>query len=164
MGAIRGKRGPRHRHDDLRGLRAPEGASEKVRLRAGSDRRGGEAVARSAVSEGLEEGSSSPLGATPSPDGVNFSVFSRHATGVQLLLFNGVDDAKAERVVRLDPSINRTYHYWHVFVPDVRPGQLYAYRVEGPFDPSCGLRFDPTKVLLRSEERRVGKECERLCR
>ena len=100
------------------------------------------------MSGGLENGSSSPLGATPSPDGVNFSVFSRHATGVQLLLFNGVDDAKAERVVRLDPSINRTYHYWHVFVPDVRPGQLYAYRVEGPFDPSNGMRFDATKVLL----------------
>ena len=100
------------------------------------------------MSGGLEEGSSSPLGATPSPDGVNFSVFSRHATGVQLLLFNGVDDAKAERVLRLDPSINRTYHYWHVFVPDVRPGQLYAYRVEGPFDPSNGMRFDATKVLL----------------
>ena len=100
------------------------------------------------MSGGLEEGSSSPLGATPSPDGVNFSVFSRHATGVQLLLFNGVDDAKAESVVRLDPSINRTYHYWHVFVPDVRPGQLYAYRVEGPFDPSNGMRFDATKVLL----------------
>jgi len=100
------------------------------------------------VSDGLEEGSSSPLGATPSPNGVNFSVFSRHATGVELLLFDEIDDAKAARVIRLDPSVNRTYHYWHVFVPDVRPGQLYAYRVEGPFDPSCGLRFDPTKVLL----------------
>jgi isoamylase len=101
------------------------------------------------VSDGLEEGgSSSPLGATPSPNGVNFSVFSRHATGVQLLLFNGVDDAKAARVVRLDPAVNRTYYYWHVFLPDVRPGQLYAYRVEGPFDPANGLRFDPAKVLL----------------
>ena len=97
---------------------------------------------------GLEEGSSSPLGATPSPNGVNFSVFSRHATGVQLLLFEGVDDTKAARVVRLDPAANRTYHYWHAFLPDVRPGQLYAYRVEGPFDPSSGMRFDPTKVLL----------------
>jgi len=100
------------------------------------------------VSDGLEEGSSSPLGATPSRDGVNFSVYSRHATGVQLLLFNGVDDAHAARVVRLDPAVNRTYHYWHVFVPDVRPGQLYAYRVEGPFDPSNGMRFDATKALL----------------
>jgi len=100
------------------------------------------------VSEGSEKGGSSPLGATPSPDGVNFSVFSRHATGVELLLFDGVDDTKAASVVRLDPSANRTYHYWHVFVPNVRPGQLYGYRVEGPFDPSSGMRFDPTKVLL----------------
>jgi len=100
------------------------------------------------VSDGLEEGSSSPPGATPSPGGVNFSLFSRHATGVQLLLFDGVDDARAARRIRLDPAVNRTYYYWHVFVPDVRPGQLYAYRVEGPSDPSSGQRFDPSKVLL----------------
>jgi glycogen operon protein len=60
------------------------------------------------VSAGPENGSSSPLGATPSPGGVNFSVFSRHATGVELLLFDGVDDLKAARVVRLDPAANRT--------------------------------------------------------
>jgi isoamylase len=100
------------------------------------------------VSVGSERGGSSPLGATPSPDGVNFSVFSRHATGVELLLFDGVDDTKATSVVRLDPAANRTYYYWHVFVPNVRPGQLYGYRVEGPFDPSSGMRFDPAKVLL----------------
>ena len=80
----------------------------------------------------LENGSSSPLGATPSTRGVNFSVFSKHAMGVQLLLFDSVDDAEAAHVVRLDPSANRTYHYWHVFVPGVRPGQLYGYRVDGP--------------------------------
>ena len=100
------------------------------------------------MSDGLEVGRSSPLGATPSPNGVNFSVFSRNATGVELLLFDGAEDTKAARVVRLDPAANRTYYYWHVFVPDVRPGQLYAYRVEGLFDPSNGMRFDPTKVLL----------------
>jgi isoamylase len=100
------------------------------------------------VSDGSEKGDSSPLGATPSADGVNFSVFSRHATGVELLLFDGVDATKAASVVRLDPSANRTYYYWHVFVPNVRPGQLYGYRVEGPFDPSSGMRFDPAKVLL----------------
>jgi isoamylase len=100
------------------------------------------------VSDGETRGRSSPLGATPSPDGVNFSVFSRHATGVELLLFDRVDDASAARVVRLDPSANRTYHYWHAFVPDVKPGQLYGYRVEGPFDPPGGMRFDPAKVLL----------------
>jgi isoamylase len=51
-------------------------------------------------------------------------------------------------VVRLDPSVNRTYYYWHVFVPNVQPGQLYGYRVEGPFEPSSGMRFDPAKLLL----------------
>jgi isoamylase len=100
------------------------------------------------VSDGFEEGSSSPLGATLSPNGVNFSVFSRHATGIQLLLFDRVDDAQPARTVRLDPSTNRTYHYWHVFVPNVQSGQLYGYQVEGPFDPSSGMRFDPDKVLL----------------
>jgi isoamylase len=107
------------------------------------------------MSDGLAQGSSSPLGATPSGNGVNFSVFSKHATAVQLLLFDGVNDTKAARVVRLDPSANRTYHYWHVFVPNVRPGQQYAYRVEGPFDPSRGMRFDPTKVLLDPYSRGV---------
>src|SRR5262249_23800201 len=52
------------------------------------------------------------------------------------------------QVIRLDPSANRTYHYWYTFVPSVRSGQLYGYRVEGPSDPARGLRFDPTKVLL----------------
>ena len=70
------------------------------------------------------------------PGGVNFSVFSRHATGVELLLFDGVDDAKPASVMRLDPTANRTYYYWHAFVPNAGAGQLYGYRVEGPFDPS----------------------------
>ena len=91
---------------------------------------------------------SAPLGATWSHDGVNFSLFSRHATGVELLLFEGVDDTRPSRVIRLDPGANRTYFYWHVFVPGLRPGQLYGYRVDGPFDPGAGMRFDRTKVLL----------------
>lgn len=52
------------------------------------------------------------------------------------------------REVRLDPAVDRTYYYWHVFVPGIRPGQLDAYRVEGPCDPSTGMRVDPTKLLL----------------
>ena len=100
------------------------------------------------MSLGSEKGAPSPLGATPLPDGVNFSVFSRHATGLELLLFDRVDDTKPARVLRLDPSGNRTYYYWHAFVPHLRPGQLYAYRVDGPFDPAHGMRFDPAKVLL----------------
>jgi isoamylase len=100
------------------------------------------------VIDGLPKSSSSPLGAWPSTEGVNFSVFSKHATGVQLLLFDGVDDSRPARIVRLDPSADRTYHYWHAFVPDVKSGQIYGYRVEGPFDPSSGMLFDPTKLLL----------------
>ena len=93
-------------------------------------------------------GQSSPLGAAVSDGGVNFSLYSRDATGVELLLFDREDDARPARVISLDPFLNRTYHYWHVFVPGVQSGQLYGYRVHGPFDPSQGLRFDPTKVLL----------------
>jgi glycogen operon protein len=88
------------------------------------------------------------LGAMPTVHGVNFSVFSRHATGVELLLFDRVDDARPARAIRLDPTINRTYHYWHTLVREVRPGQIYGYRVEGPCDPTRGLRFDPAKILL----------------
>jgi glycogen operon protein len=93
-------------------------------------------------------GGSSPLGATVVDGGVNFSLFSRTATGVELLFFDREDDARPSRVVRIDPATDRTYHYWHAFVPGVRPGQLYGYRVAGPSAPARGLRFDPAKVLL----------------
>jgi glycogen operon protein len=93
-------------------------------------------------------GRSSPLGATVVDRGANFSLFSRTASGVELLFFDREDDAAPSRTVRLDPAMNRTYHYWHVFVPGVRPGQIYGCRVEGPSDPARGLRFDPAKVLL----------------
>ena len=95
-----------------------------------------------------KEGRSSPLGATLSREGANFSVYSKHATGMDLLLFDNVHDARPARVIRIDPSTNRTYHYWHVFVPGVKAGQFYGYRVEGPFDPANGMRFDPAKILI----------------
>jgi isoamylase len=93
-------------------------------------------------------GQSFPLGATVVPGGVNFSVFSRNASGVDLLLFDREDDARPGRVISIDPGTNRAYYYWHVFVPGLEPGQLYGYRAQGPSDPAKGLRFDPTKVLL----------------
>ena len=96
----------------------------------------------------IREGRSCPLGACLYPEGANFSVYSKHATAVELLLFDGVDDARPARVIRIDPSTNRTYHYWHVFVPGVKTGQIYGYRVDGPYDPPSGMRFDPAKVLL----------------
>jgi isoamylase len=93
-------------------------------------------------------GRSSPLGATCVDGGVNFSLFSRTASGVELLVFDREDDAKPARSIRIDPVTNRTYRYWHVFVPGVKPGQIYGYRVEGISAPERGLRFDSTKVLL----------------
>src|SRR5213593_3656511 len=93
-------------------------------------------------------GRSSPLGAAVLPHGVNFSLFSRSASGVNLLFFDREDDVRPSRVIPIDPAANRAYHYWHVFVPGVQPGQLYAYRVQGLYDPAKGLRFDPAKVLV----------------
>jgi len=93
-------------------------------------------------------GRSDPLGATFVPAGVNFSLFSRGASSVELLLFDRDDDRQPARVIAMDPAANRTYHYWHVLVPGVKMGQIYGYRVHGPFDPGAGLRFDPSKLLL----------------
>jgi glycogen operon protein len=92
-------------------------------------------------------GRSSPLGATTLAGGANFSLYTRSATGVELLLFDR-EDAAPSRVIRIDPATSRTYHYWHTFVPGVRPGQLYAYRVDGPSAAERGLRFDFKKALL----------------
>ena len=100
------------------------------------------------MAQETKEGRSSPLGATLSLEGANFSVYSKHATGIELLLFNRVDDARPARVISIDPATNRTYHYWHIFVPGVKAGQIYGYRVKGGFDPASGMRFDPAKVLL----------------
>jgi isoamylase len=93
-------------------------------------------------------GQSAPLGSKICRGGVNFSLFSREASGVDLLLFDREDDPRPARVIRIDPTMNRTYHYWHVFVPNVQPGQIYGYRVYGPRDPRNGLRFDDDKILL----------------
>src|SRR5687768_8225784 len=105
--------------------------------------------ARGRLSHGaLSPGSSSPLGSTMVAGGANFCVYSRHATAMELLLFDREGDQTPARTIAIDPVTNRTYHYWHVFVPGVKPGQLYAYRARGPFNPAAGLRFDRSKVLL----------------
>ncbi|MCD4747775.1 MAG: glycogen debranching protein GlgX [Thermoanaerobaculales bacterium] len=93
-------------------------------------------------------GRSSPLGASPSERGVNFSVYSRTATGMQLLLFNTAEDSSPSQVFELDPQRNRTFHYWHLEVPGLVPGQVYGWRTQGPEDPEKGFRFDPQKLLL----------------
>lgn len=96
----------------------------------------------------MRQGESFPLGAWVQRGGTNFSVFSKSATLIELLLFDRVDDAEPATVIKLDPGKNRTYHYWHVCLPGIRTGQIYAYRAHGPFDPARGFRFDPQKVLL----------------
>jgi glycogen operon protein len=96
-----------------------------------------------------------PLGATPSSDGVNFSLFSQHATSVQLLLFGNFSDPIPQQVINLHPVLNKTFHYWHVFVEGVRPGQVYAYRLDGPFDLSQGFRYNKNKVLIDPYSRGV---------
>jgi isoamylase len=93
-------------------------------------------------------GQSAPLGSTICEGGVNFSLYSREASRVELLLFDREGDAQPARVISLDPVMNRTYHYWHVFLPSIEPGQIYGYRVHGPLDPKNGLRFDDQKILL----------------
>src|SRR3974390_2097618 len=96
----------------------------------------------------LEKGLPHPLGASPGPGGVNFSLFSANATGVELLLFAAHDAAAPFQVIQLDPSVNKSFHFWHVFVCGLEAGAHYAYRVDGPFDPASGQRFNKNKVLI----------------
>jgi len=93
-------------------------------------------------------GQTSPLGSTVVANGVNFSLYSRDASKIELLLFDHQEDQRPARVISFDAATNRTYHYWHAFVPQLRAGQIYGYRVHGRFDAEQGMRFDPTKVLL----------------
>ncbi len=88
-----------------------------------------------------------PLGAMPMGEGVNFSAWARHASRVELVFFDAPGEGPS-RVFPLDEAVHRTYHYWHAFVPGARAGQLYGWRVHGPFDPRRGHRFDGEKVLL----------------
>lgn len=94
------------------------------------------------------DGQAAPLGATVFPDGVNFSLFSRGATAVDLLLFDRASDAHPARLISLEDPANRSDDYWHVFVPGLGPGQVYGYRVHGAFEPGTGARFDPSKLLV----------------
>lgn len=76
-----------------------------------------------------------PMGTHESEDGVNFAFFSRHASHVRLELFDRAVDATPARIIDLDSSRNRTGDVWHVWIAGIRPGQLYGYRVDGPYQP-----------------------------
>ena len=86
-----------------------------------------------------------PLGATWDAGGVNFALFAEHATAVALCFYDERDPGKETRQIRIE---QRTDQVWHVYVPGVRPGTLYAFRVNGPYEPRQGHRFNPAKALL----------------
>ncbi len=89
-----------------------------------------------------------PWGPHPHGDGVNFALFSRNATRVRLEFYQNPDDASASKVIDLDPARHRTGDVWHVWVRGIASGQLYAYRIDGPYQPQEGQRFNVNKLLL----------------
>src|SRR5439155_7211047 len=90
-------------------------------------------------------GSPYPQGATWDGEGVNFSIFSENAEAVDLCLFEQPDDPFESHRIQMR---ERTDLIWHCYLPDVRPGQLYGYRVHGPYEPAEGHRFNPNKLLI----------------
>jgi isoamylase len=90
-------------------------------------------------------GAPHPLGATWTAEGVNFAIYSENCTGVDLCLFEGADSEHEAVRVRMTEC---TDSVWHLFLPDIRPGQLYGYRVYGPYEPQNGNRFNASKVLV----------------
>ncbi|MGV3762784.1 glycogen debranching protein GlgX [Parapedobacter sp.] len=86
-----------------------------------------------------------PLGATWDGKGVNFSIYAEHAVEVRLCLFDGEAPDAAETVITI---AERTHQVWHGYVPGLVPGQCYGYRMDGPFEPSVGQRYNPNKLLL----------------
>ncbi|HEX7459034.1 MAG TPA: alpha-amylase family glycosyl hydrolase, partial [Acidimicrobiales bacterium] len=90
-------------------------------------------------------GAPHPLGATWDGEGVNFALFSEHATAVELSIFEHADDGVPMEIVTMPIATDRV---WHCYLPDARPGCLYGYRVDGPWDPSQGHRFNRAKLLI----------------
>ena len=86
-----------------------------------------------------------PLGATWDGEGVNFAIFSENATAVELCLFDHPAHSEETHRIRVEEC---TDYVWHVYLPEVRPGQHYGYRVHGPYEPEAGHRFNPAKLLL----------------
>lgn len=93
----------------------------------------------------LRPGSPYPLGATWDGSGVNFSLFSENATKVELCLFDGPDGTHERQRIVLPEY---TDHVWHGYLSGIRLGQLYGYRVYGPYEPDAGHRFNPAKLLI----------------
>jgi glycogen operon protein len=103
----------------------------------------------------IRSGEPLPLGAHREGDGVNFALFSRHATGVRLDIFDASEDAQPVRCVLLDATRNKTGDIWHVWVAGIQPGQFYGFRVSGPYAPEQGHRFNPNKLLSDPHARAI---------
>jgi glycogen operon protein len=88
---------------------------------------------------------------------VNFAIFSEHGTKVELCLYDSIEDKRESRRVVLP---EHTDMVWHGYLPDVEPGQLYGYRVHGPYDPGKGHRFNPNKVLLDPYAKAIGRDVQ----
>jgi len=100
-------------------------------------------------------GSPYPLGATWDGAGVNFAVFSEHATKIELCLFDSADAKKESECI---PLPERTYQVWHGYFPELRPGQLYGLRVHGPYEPKSGHRFNSHKLVLDPYAKAIGRD------
>ena len=96
----------------------------------------------------IQSGRPMPLGATLTPSGANFAVCSRHATAITLELFSAPEEEEPTNSYRLDPRTNKSGDIWHIFVSDVSHGQLYGFRVDGPYAPREGHRFNRNKLLM----------------
>ena len=102
----------------------------------------------------IRPGQPYPLGATWDGIGVNFAIFSEHATKVEICLFDSPDAKKESLAFALPEHTDRV---WHGYLPNLRPGQLYGYRVYGPYDPAQGHRFNPAKVILDPYAKAIGR-------
>ena len=98
--------------------------------------------------QSIRSGVPFPLGAHLRGNGVNFAIFSRHATGVRLDLFDHPEDAMPARSIILNPARNKTGDIWHVWLEGIRSGQLYGFRIAGPYAPNEGHRFNPAKLVV----------------
>jgi isoamylase len=113
-----------------------------------SEREFNEYLSEVTESADVQRGTPLPLGVYAYDGGVNFALFSRHATRVRLELFTCASDSTPERIIDLDPVRNRTGDVWHAWIKGIAPGQLYAYRVDGPHEPGKGNRFNFRRLLL----------------
>jgi isoamylase len=96
-----------------------------------------------------------PLGATWDGSGVNFALYSEHATKVELCLFDSPDATKESLCI---PLTEQTDLVWHAYLPDALPGQIYGYRVHGPYEPEQGHRFNPHKIMLDPYAKAIGRD------